>query len=322
MTDTYVRSGGEWLPVGTIAPVDPDPTDPTDPPPLDPAPSWLAAVETRDVPELRAWYQANVGLAGLGLTAGDMTPGSLSSSADGQVIEGVVGGGIRLGHNNVTIRGCRVAATGSGYGVAFDPAFSSNVRNCVIEYCDIVYTPTALSGETRHAMILYNGTSVGNTARSVTVRNCNVSGWTSAGGRLGNNITFEYNWVHNFQYPEGPHANSLRPAGWNIMARRNFLEEGRSAISSVYFDDRPVGNLLFEENILYGRVGSSPSYWVNGKSGEYQATAADIIWRNNWYGGVKQFGEWTSDVPWGLRGNVHTGDRYFDTGALTPWNHS
>lgn len=316
MANTYARLAGVWRSAGAL--IEPPP----DPDPIPTPAGWLDAVQSRSVPTLRSWYQANTGIAGLGLTTSDLTSGSLSSSVDGEVIEHRVGGGIRLAHNNVTIRGCRVAATGSGYGVAFNPTFNANVRDCVIEYCDIVYTPVAQDNETRHAMILYNGTSISNTARSVTVRNCNVYGWTSAGGRLGNNVTFENNWIHDFQYPAGPHANSCRPAGWNIVVRRNLFEEGRSAISSIYFDDKPVGNVLFEENVLYGRVGTSPSYWVNGKGGEYDAPSTDIVWRNNYYGGVNQFGEWTSDVDWGQRGHAHYGDRYFDSGALTPWNHS
>lgn len=291
-------------------------------PPQEPS-SWQDAVDSMDIPTLRSWYNANTGLAGLGLTSGDMDSGTLTTSSDGQVIEGIVGGGIRVVHNNVTIRGCRVAATGAGYGVSFTPTFDANVRGALIEYCDVQYTPVAQANETRHGMILYNGTSqLVTSPPAVTVRNCNIYGFTSSGGRLGNNVVFEYNWVHDFQYPEGPHANSCRPAGWNIIARRNFLEEGRSAIASIYFDDKAAGNILFEENILYGRVGSSPSYWVNGKSGEFDAPSTDIVWRNNWYGGVNQFGEWTSDVDWGQRGHQHYGDRYFDTGLLVPWNHS
>lgn len=291
-----------------------------DTPPPPPLSGWQEVFEGQDFEALADWYDAAIGLAGVGLDAGDMVPGSLATTHDGQVIEGFEGAAIIIGHNNVTIRRCRVVQNGSGYAVRFANT-NTNIRGAVIEDCDILRTAVAPDGETRHGMILYNGTSPASDVPALTIRRCKIEGFTSAGGRLGNNVHMEYCAVRRFQYPPGPHANACRPDGINITVRRCLFTDGRSAIASIYFDSRPTYNVTFEENTLYGVDPPwGPSFWVNGKSGEHLATAQNIVWRNNRYGGLYNNGQFTSDVPWGQNGNQIYGERYFDTGALTPWS--
>jgi|GEM_PF-5252155 len=78
---------------------------------------------------------AHVGIAGAGLTYGDLTPTSnnISSSADGEIIEGwdVTDGRITVNHNNVIVRNCRVNATGD-YGIHVNGGSGSRVEWCEI----------------------------------------------------------------------------------------------------------------------------------------------------------------------------------------------
>lgn len=88
------------------------------------APGWVATDEppdpVGDVAHGIDLTPSHVGIAGAGLTYGDLTPsGTVFSSATGQVIEGLdVTGTIFVQHQDVTVRNCRITRPeGYNYGL-------------------------------------------------------------------------------------------------------------------------------------------------------------------------------------------------------------
>lgn len=99
------------------------------------APGWTGS-EPGEITHGRDLTPAHVGIAGAGLTTGDLTEtsGTVSSSQDGETIDGlnVDTGRIVIEHDNVTVQNCRVAATGD-YGIVVDPG----VVGASIEFCEV-----------------------------------------------------------------------------------------------------------------------------------------------------------------------------------------
>lgn len=275
--------------------------------------SWEDAVASRDFAQVDAWYIANTGHEAIGYADSDLVDvgGAITSTADGQVLEGLKGTALRIAHSNVTVRGCRITG-GATYGAYYNPTFGSSYTNCVVEYC----TFGSVNGDDTNAVLFTS--AEGSSAINLTLRHNNCYGFVQ-GMRTEGYVLAEYNWMHDFAHPPGEHANSYRHLGnTNCVARRNYATDGSSGCMSIYFDKEATANIEYSENILNGSSPSaSPSYLINLKDGDYSAAATNIKLINNYFGDQYQYGIFagTPDLPWGSGGNEFSGNQLFLTGA-------
>jgi hypothetical protein len=320
MPRLYYHVDGMWR-TRQGSPVSPVIDVPVDPSP-DPTPaSWQQAVDDSVTQQswnpITDWYTSNTGHEALGYAIEDLTPGTIVSSYDGQVFEGISASVIRVSHNNVTIRGCRVVG-GGVYGVYLNPTFNAPVTGLLIEYCTLYYGQTAPPDNKKSPMHVVPAYTAGQ-GHDVTISHCNAYDW-SAGIGVSNKVLVEYCYIHDFQHPEGVHANSIRPSHIGGTLYRNYGSDGRSGVMSIYFDKEPTHSITIEENIMTGLSPlASPSYLINLKDGDYSAPATNIKIINNMYGPGYQYGIFsgTPDLPWGSNGNECTGNRWLMTGELT-----
>lgn len=287
----------------------------------DPAPTgWQEsidlAVAQQDWTPVISWYAAHTGHEALGYNEADLVyVGTIASVADGQVIEGLRGERLRIAHNNVTVRGCRI--TGGGiYGAYYNPTFGSNYINNVVEYC----TFDDSSGSDTNAILFLSGE--GSPTLNLTLRNNNCTGF-SQGIRTRGNVLAEYNWMHDFSHPPGSHSNAYRHVGnTNCIARRNYGSDGSSGTMSIYFDKEPTANIEYSENIMSGQStpegAGGPSYLVNLKDGMYDASASNIKLVNNMWGPGYQYGVFSGStgLTWNTNGNERSGNHDLMTGQL------
>lgn len=325
MVKIYSFSNSQWRtwqgqgvePVVT-PPVDPGPSP--SPSPTDWQESIDLAVSEQDWSPIINWYTTNTGHEALGYAEEDLVNvGTITTTADGQVIEGFRANRLRISHSNVTVRGCRITG-GSTYGGYYNPTFGSNYTNNVIEYC----TFDDPDGSDTNAALFMSGE--GSSTINLTMRYNNCTGF-SQGIRTRGNVLVEYNWMHDFSHPPGSHANSFRHVGnTNCLARRNYGTDGSSGTMSIYFDKQATANIEYSENIMSGQStppgSGGPSYLVNFKSGPYAADATNIKIIDNMWGPGYQYGIYSgASVPWGVDGNQRSGNRMLMSGELIG-NHS
>lgn len=293
--------------------VDPDP-------PGDPG-GWedaiTAAQSAGNVTPIDDWYAANTGHEANDIEVGDLTPGTIVSTADGQTFEGIAASVIRVAHNNVTIRNCRVT-DGGLYGSYLNPTFSAPVTGLLIEHCTLVRAAAAAGGVGENSVFMMPAPS--ERAVDVTVRYCNSYGWV-AGFRGFNKCLFEYNWIHDMQHPVGAHANAIRMGSSGGRAYRNYGTDGSSGVMSIYLDKEQTDSIAYEQNIMTGTTTpegqGGPSYLVNIKNGAYAASAYNIQLRDNYWGPGYQYGLRTAGgVSWGSNGNEASGNRMLLTNEL------
>lgn len=284
----------------------------------DTAATWAVAVASGDYDTVQGWYVSNTGYTAAGYAYEDLTDlgGSISSTYDGQVFEGLRGSRIQIQHDNVTVRGCLIVGGGT-YGFNFNPSFGSSYTGTLVEYCTFFNDPAV-----DKAAIL-----VGNRGAPVdaTFRYCDVTGWSS--GVLSQGATnVEYCYFHDFYNSsvEGAHVSSINAIGDTIRFHRNYAIEGGSNLASIYFDVRACHNIEITDNVLSARQcvsGNLPSYLLQGKTGAYDDTATGIVIGGNYLGDTIgtdfQYGQVSgfSAVPWGSNGNVRYADIDFLTGA-------
>lgn len=276
---------------------------------------WQAAVAAATAAgswaPITDWYAANTGHEALGYAEGDLTSGSLDSDYDGQIFEGITASRIRVGHNNVTIRGCRVV-DGATYGVYLNPTFGADVTGLLIEHCTFVRE--AVDPANNGSNIAYLHPALGGSPGAgfdVTVRYCNAYNW-SGGIKAFNRVLLEYNYIHDMQHPEGVHMNCARPMGQGARLYRNCGTDGRSGTFSIYFDKEVTSDITVEENICAGvSPQASPSYHHAIKSGTYGPTATNIVITGSMFG-PGQYGPGSGGdvVPWGTNGNSRTGNHF------------
>lgn len=288
--------------------------------------SWESAVAAATADgsydPVTAWYAANTGHEALGIEVGDLTAGTLDSAYDGQVFEGITASRIRVGHNDVTIRGCRITGGGT-YGAYMNPTFGAPVTGLLVEYCTFAYGPTIGDGDPQPDPVHFSpadtGDGYGAGHFDVTVSHCNSYNWSGA-FHGEHRVNFEHNWNHDQQHPPGGHANGIRCSHRGGRAYRNFLTDGSSGLLSIYFDKELTTDIEYRENILVGvSPGASPSYTCNFKNGAYAASAENIQLIGNLFGpeGV-QYGYFSdaTGLPWGSVGNVRSGNIELLTGDV------
>lgn len=293
--------------------VDPDP----DPPP--PA-SWQAMVDSRSFDQVDAWYDAYTGFDGLNPNDPEDTPlaledlevvsGVVSSTGHGQVIEGLLCSGIRIQHNNVTVRRCLIRG-GGVYGWYTNPTFTSAWTGTQTEFC--TFEGAADGGLLDKACIVVQI----QTSMAHTFRNCEVRGWSS-GWLAQGGANVEYCWTHDFYFEDGPHVSSFNARGSNVRFFRNYATEGGSPCVSIYCDYFPMTNISISENIINGTGNNLPSYLWAVYGGEYAASATNLVVGGNYLGNVFRYGRTAgfSATPWGVNGNVRNPDIDFLTGNI------
>lgn len=271
-----------------------------------------------------SWYEANTGHEALGIAVGDLTPGTITSSYDGQVFEGIEGGtAIRVEHNNVTVRGCRLSNAGDD-AIRLTPKYRAPLTGVLIEYCTVhrsIIDPDGSEGiAAAHVNVIARTPAPG--VFDATIRNCNTSGFSN-GMRGVNRVNWEYNYVHDFQYPEGPHLNCIRMVAQGGRMYRNMLTEGRSGSTALYLDDGDNNHsyLDIRENILAG-IGADahPSYNINIAKTPIGTpiyiTIVDNMFGQNLYGATAGGG-----ITWGSDGNEWSGNMYwvdsYSTSSMT-----
>jgi hypothetical protein len=317
ITQDPTASGGSAVQFGQVTTTPPDPT-PT---------GWQQAVNAsvaqQTTAAIRTWYENNTGHTALGWVEATPGPGqrklvagSLVSTHDGQVIEGIVGSYIRVSHDNVTIRGCRVNG-GSTYGAFLNPTFGAPVTGLRIEHCTLHFGQVATQTFTRAGVFMHPAQTT-NPGFDVVFSHCDVNDW-SDGFVVRNKTLVEYCWVHDLQHPPLIHSSSIRAAFDGGKLYRNYCTDGTSGCISIYFDKEATHNITVEENIMSGESPlATPSYLCNMKDGAYAAGATNIKWLNNWWYTGYQYGIVAGgrDVPWGSNGNERTGNRWLMTGEL------
>lgn len=326
MSLAYYAGVDEWLSRDGLSaiPFTPDTPPATGPADLVPDTSWElmedAAVTARTFDGVLSWYQDNTGLEA-GIEIGDLVPGSLTSTHDGQVFEGITASHARILHNNVTYTNCRIKG-GATYGAYSNPTFNSPFygtifRNCIFDGTDANGAP-----QDKRAVQVSHYTTIG---PAMTFLYCDIFGWSSGIGSQGGCVA-QYNWCHDFygSSVEGAHVTSLNARGSYNYFYRNFATSGGSSLMSVYMDERAVHDVRFYQNFLTGIYDptNNPSWSRFIKAGDFQAGAYNIELGGDYIGDIIQsqhpeLTEWDcqfgmraggGDISWGSNGNIQTPD--------------
>lgn len=179
-----------------------------------------------------------------------LTPsGAVTTSADGQVIEGLdVATRIRIQHSNVTVRDCRVRADGPDgvypIHVRKHPATGVVPTNVLIEHVEIAGQPGVGLGPP----------AVYSAQGNWTLRHADIHD-VGSGPRLASNCTVEHSWMHSTpttdptEHKSGVGCNG----GAHNVVRNNVIEcdaTGCSGALVLYGDFAPIDDVLVEGNLL------------------------------------------------------------------------
>lgn len=294
----------------------PDPHDPsTDE-------DWESTVATRDMVEIASWYESHTGFTALGLLEQDLVdagPNLVQSSYDGQVFEGLILRGLRISHNNVTVRGCLLLDPVSTYGIYYNPTTGATITGTEIAY----NTCRSTNGFERQFAYLNPAETV---ERSAWIHHNDIGNMFRSGIRVSNNVLTEYNYIHDLWVFEGSHNNCIRHQGSNGVSYRNLLTDGTSACMSFYFDHVPTVNTCrYEQNILGGAIempggrvissGAAPAYHIQMTGDGTQAVGVEII-GNYFYPGAAYGYATGAGVRFGEYGNAQSGNQVLATGEI------
>ncbi len=324
MSDFYRYAGGgefhDLNDVSRVVTLSPTvPPDPDNPPGDD---SWEATVATRDIAQIIDWYEAHTGFEALGLLEENLVdagPTMLQSSYDGQVFEGLVFRGLRISHNNVTVRGCLLLDPVGTYGIYYNPTSGATITGTEIAY----NTCRSTNGFPRQFAYLNPAETAQQSAR---IHHNNIGNMFSSGIRVSNNVRTEYNFVHDLWIYEGSHNNCIRHQGRGGVSYRNLLTDGTSACMSLYFNHVPtVNECRYEQNILGGTVtmpdsrvispDANPAYHIQMTGDGTQAVGVELI-GNYFYPGAAYGYATGAGVRFGQDGNVQSGNQVLETGQV------
>lgn len=304
-------------------------TPPTPGPDLPAPASWQAAIDTGSVAQVALWYEAHTGHDGINpddpndlpLDESDLTwvDGGLKSTHDGQVFEGLHSNHIRIAHNNVTVRRCRIT-NGALYGAYFNPTNGGNYTGALIEFV----TFDAPGKDTSPVFMNPAETPEGQPA--AVIRYCEAIGW-DGGFKTRNRVHLEYLYVHDQWHPPGVHSTAAIQRGRGGRVHRCLLTDGTSNILGIYMKPSYgyANDITYSENIVGGAITmpdgrvispeSSGSYHFQiGGDEEYGPAATDLRIVDNMLYGGSQYGLFTgSGVRWGEDGNERSGNWIFET---------
>jgi hypothetical protein len=178
--------------------------------------------------------------------------GSVTTSSDGQVIQGLdVSGTVRISNNNVTLRQCRISVS-SYWAISVDGGMSG----VTIEDVEV----DGQNGSTDGMTALYVGvTGSSGACPNLTIRRSNVHG-ACDGMSIGYGpVLFQDNWVHDLATSGAGHINGIQ---WNgastgglIDVEHNHIENANNQTDALMFDDfytGTFGNYTINDNLLRG----------------------------------------------------------------------
>lgn len=203
-----------------------------------------------------------------GLTAAN----DIHTSADGQVIEGMIVGGpsnpmrIYVDHANVTIRQCVIY--GDYFGVQIGTTGTGPAHSCIVEDCLIIGALAA------------NGTNGvagdGSTAGGSIVRRCNITNFENGIYACEDNQIFRDNWIHDLFFDEAiSHSDGIQSSG--AFTSLKILHNAVYAIDTSCIFMKNIagtfGGLIVDDNLLVcENVNGSSIIYVWGNAGVSQVT--------------------------------------------------
>lgn len=185
----------------------------------------------------------NTGPLGAGLAYADLTPsGPVTTSSDGQIIEGLdVLGAVRIRHNDVTIRNCRIDGGGSAlYCVDF--ASRTPVTGTLVEWCELIGAASA-------GIVHYS---------PYTLRRCNIHAQLADAIKAGSNCLVEECYLHDPAPAAGAHVDGCQivtaPDGPVTIRRCRIEGNWRNQTSAILAQSAtgPIAGLTVEDNLLGG----------------------------------------------------------------------
>jgi len=224
--------------------------------------------------------RGDTGIGAHGLGVVDLTSsGAITTSSNGQVIEELdvesSSVAITIQHNNVTVRRCRVATTGSANVIQV----ASGVTGTLIEYCDIDGMYPTYEGNTGNIGINADGLSG-------TLRRNDFYG-VRDGIRLGRGAwDVHENWVNDLHVngtgtTQG-HTDGIRSfdgdTNGSVIARNRVIEGNTGGIDIMSYTG-PADGIQVLDNLI---VGTTSGYGVyGGYTGDFKETMQDIVITGN-----------------------------------------
>jgi hypothetical protein len=223
-------------------------------------------------------------IAAAGLTDKDLTPtGSIITSRDGQVIEGMlVNGNISIRHDNVTVRNTKIVGSAIGIDVPF--AARNNVTSFTVQNVSIHGHPDDIADPTKSS-----ARGIGGSYARVHAERVYIS-HRGAGMRLGNSgkDTVSFSMVENITHVAPAHNTGISyRGGAGVRLTRNWIEGSTSSALSLYPDASPITDLLARENLFDGGT-----YSVRAGAGnkQYADEVRDIKFFDNRFTRNYQYG--------------------------------
>jgi hypothetical protein len=225
----------------------PEPT-PTPTPTATPTPTPTATPTPTPTPEPDPEPAEWPNAANTGVPLGTMLApsGSITTSSDGQVIEGRdISGTVTVNHANVTIRNSRIRSDAL-------QNVRGNSTGLVVEYSDILDLPGGLK--------CHNGFN----GSGMTIRFNDISGCENALND-GRDNTFERNYVHDLDttgpshvWGNDPHTDGIQDVDLNSRIVGNWIDpvpDGQGCTSPIItnVNHAQQQNVLVEDNYLDGR---------------------------------------------------------------------
>ncbi|MEX0887585.1 MAG: right-handed parallel beta-helix repeat-containing protein, partial [Phycisphaeraceae bacterium] len=245
--------------------------------------------------------ETTTGIAGVGLTLGDLTPsGGMTITTDGMVIENMyITGGLNIKANNVTVRNTYIDAGTPPAGPFYGINASFGYTGTLIE--DV----TVIGGRSKS---VYGG--------NMTVRRVNLSGGLDT-LHVQSNVLVEDSYLHDlFQLP-GSHNDGIQSTGGsNVTIRGNTIQalyQQQTSAIIIQSNFSPVDNVLIENNFLSG---GTYTVYVRDKGNGHGVPTNVVIRDNVWEHEGWKFGLISAD---GGDHITYTGNT-FHTGALIPQN--
>jgi len=205
---------------------------------------------------------SNTGIAGVGLTVGDLTATSgRNITVAGTVIDMEnISGTLNIKANNVTIRRSRIR-TGGYYGVRI----FSGYRGTVIEDC----------------LMVGNAGSVNVSGSYCTIRRCDISG-DHDGIKLSTGCLVEDSYIHDQLKEGGTHNDAMQDSGGSngwVVRRNSIIGPYPQSTSAIIINTNfgPIDNILIEGNFISG--GGYAVYCKDKGTGYGPPT--NVMFRNN-----------------------------------------
>lgn len=228
------------------------------------------------------------------------TVGSVNSSSDGQIIEGLnILGPVRIRHDNVTFRQCRVFAP-EAVLVAVDNATKTGI---VVE--DVLIDGTSIAGT--------NGWRPEGGGGSI-IRRCNITGCENA-VQIGENAMQVLDcWMHDLFVGGASHTDGIQGNGGytSLLIEGNAIYSADTSCVIMQNEGGGFSGLVANSNLLVMAPGSACFVCRDDKgAGNIGATT----FTNNYLG--KPAGGTYNDIQWGHSPGplVYTGNVDYLTGA-------